>query len=214
MAKRANAIITVSKCSKKDIQHKLDLPVKKIKVIYNSLPSDFLKKKNSIKHKKILLVSGQSNLKNFNFTIKCLESCQEFLNDWKVVVIGINRKSTNFVKYIGQNINSIRPYYDQSSIFIMPSLYEGFSIPLIEALSCGLFVISSNRGAAPEILRNYGLLYNPTSTQELRESLINALKISQSRSRKYIKKGKKYAYSFTHQKQATQTLKIYKDLLN
>ena len=45
MAKNANAIITISKCSKKDIQHKLDLPAKKINVIYNSLSPDFLKKK-------------------------------------------------------------------------------------------------------------------------------------------------------------------------
>jgi glycosyltransferase involved in cell wall biosynthesis len=213
MAKRANCIITVSECSKKDIRHKLDLPEKNIKVIHNSLPPVFFKKKNLIKNKKILLVSGESNLKNFNLTINCLESCQEFLCDWKILVVGIRRESTNFVKYIGQNINSIKPYYEQSSIFIMPSLYEGFSIPLIEALSCGLFVISSNRGAAPEILRNHGLLYNPTSSKELRESLIKAVKITQGRSRKYIKEGKKYALSFTNEKQANQTLEVYKDLL-
>ena len=138
----------------------------------------------------------------------------DILKGWTISVVGINGKNSKFINYIGEvDRDSLIRHYDQASILIMPSLYESFSIPIIEALSRGLFVISSNKGAPPEILNNFGLLYNPKSCKELRKNLIKALYKNRFKNTFNKKKAMSYALSFTDTKLAKNTLETYKSLI-
>ena len=128
--------------------------------------------------------------------------------------MGIKGTDTKLIKYVGNvSRENLLKYYDRSKILIMPSLYESFSIPIIEGLSRELFVISSKFGAAPEILNKYGLLYNPKSIKELRKSLTLVIKNKKYFNNYKIKKAKKYALTFNQERLAKKTLKIYEEEL-
>ena len=207
IAKFSKSIITVSNFAKKDIKKELNIPSKKINVIHNSISPIFATPRTNQKKNNILIVSGPSNQKNLNLTINFLQQNKDLLNGWKINVVGVKQRNSKFIKYIGEiNRHELINYYDQASILIMPSLYESFSIPIIEALSRDVFVISSKLGAPPEILRNFGLLYDPKSCKELRKCLIEALKVIKY---KINNKARVYSLNFSQEKLAKKTLKIY-----
>ena len=213
-AKIAEIVVTVSQFAKKDIAKELEVPLNKIKVTYIGVPSKFFSPSVHRHEKKILIVTGNSSQKNFKSTLDCLQKNKEVLKGWNIIVVGISGVSCNFVHYVGELIREeLLNYYDKSSILIMPSLYESFSIPLVEALSRGLFVIASDRGATPEILGGFGLLYDPTSCLELKKSLIKALHYCSLPNLMNIKKSLRYAHSFSEENLAKQTLAVYKEQL-
>ena len=214
IANNSKIIFTVSKFAKKDIIKELSVFSKKIIVTPNSLSSKFTLPRTCAQEKKIIIVTGRSNQKNFDFTLQCLQHSADILKGWTISVVGINGKNSKFINYIGEvDRDSLIRHYDRASILIMPSLYESFSIPIIEALSRGLFVISSNKGAPPEILNNFGLLYNAKSCDELRKNLINALYKNKYKNILNKKKAISYALSFTEKKLAKKTLMIYEKIL-
>lgn len=215
IAKNSTIIFTVSKFAKKDIVKELRLPSKKIRVTNNCLSQKFLLPRTCLQEKKILLVTGSSNQKNFNFTLQCLKNIKNILKGWKIIVVGIRGKNSQFIKYIGEiDRDDLIKYYDQSSIMIMPSLYESFSIPLIEGLSRGLLIISSNKGAAPEIIKNFGLLYNPKSCEELKTNLIHALNKNKFLKKSNKHKAKIYASLYTDKKLAKVTYNNYSSIID
>jgi len=215
VAKKSKIIFTVSNFAKKDIIREIGVSSKKIIVTYNSISSEFFMPRIFAQKKIIILVTGRSNQKNFDFTLKCLEQNKDILKKWKVCVIGVTGKSTKFIHYVGVvNRKDLIKYYDKASILIMPSLYESFSIPLIEALSRGLTVISSNKGAPPEILKGFGLLYNPRSCEQLREKLLQAFHIHRDKKLSNYKKDVLYALSFTEKKLAKKTLSSYVNIIS
>ena len=212
--KNSEKIITVSKFAKKDIKKELKLNNKKIKIIYNSLPKIFFSKRIFSQKKNILIVTGLSNQKNFFKTLKFLNQSLDIIKGWKIIVVGIEGVDTKFVKYIGiRNREKLLKYYDKSKILLMPSLYESFSIPIIEALSRELLVISSKFGATAEILKKYGIFYNPNSLKELRSSLKKAIKNKKYFNKTQIKRARKYALTFNQEKLAKETFEIYKEIL-
>ena len=214
ISKNSKIILTVSKFAKKDIKKELGVSSKKIIVTYNSLSPKFTLPRTFPQEKKIIIIAGLSNQKNLNFTLQCLKRSKDILKGWKIIVVGVSGENSKYINYVGEvDRDNLISYYDKASILIMPSLYESFSIPLIEALSRGLFVISSNKGAPPEILKKFGLLYNPKSCQKLRKNLIKALHKNRFKSQLNKKRAMRYALSFTDKKLAQETLGVYRRLL-
>jgi len=212
--KNSEKIITVSNFAKKDIENELKLEKKKIKTIYNALSDTFFSKRILKQKKNILIVTGSSNQKNFSKTLKFLYKILDLIKGWKIIIVGIKGVDTKFIKFIGKKKREhLLKYYDKSKILLMPSLYESFSIPIIEALSRELLVVSSKFGAAPEILKKYGIFYNPHSFKELKKCLIKVTKKKKYFNKIKIKKAKKYAFSYTQEKLAKETFQIYKELL-
>lgn len=214
IAKNSKIIFTVSKFAKKDIIKELLINSKKIIVVYNSLPHKFVSPRTCSQEKKIIIVTGNSNQKNLKFTLESLQQFKSILKGWKILVIGVDGKNSKYINYIGKvDQNNLIRFYDRSSILIMPSLYESFSIPLIEALSREVFVISSNKGAPPEIIKNFGFLYNPKSMKDLKSSVVKALYKDRYKKKLMKKKAKLYALSFTDKNLTERTMKEYKKLL-
>lgn len=216
IAHSSTKIITVSEFAKTDIMKEVNCEKNKIYVINNSLPQAFFKeKKTTVKENIILLISGEGKQKNLDFTLNCLSINQKIFKNWKVFVIGVEgRESSNFIKFLGRiQPNKLVYYYDKASIFLMPSLYESFSIPIIEALSRNTLVVASNRGAVSEILKNYGNLYNPDSCSDLISNINTAIKNVENKTIDTLD-SEIYAKSFLRINQSKATLELYKNAVN
>ena len=103
-------------------------------------------------------------------------------------------------------------YYKNASLFVYPSLYEGFGIPPLEAMSYGCPVVCSNTSSLPEVVGDAALLFNPNSVKSIRDNIICALYNEKVRS-SLILKGLKQVKKFTWEKCARQTYKVYEKVL-
>lgn len=103
-------------------------------------------------------------------------------------------------------------FYNAASVVAIPSLYEGFGLPVLEAMACGVPVITSNRSSLPEVGGDAALLVNPEDTGEIRAALGRAIDDRALR-QDMIRRGLAQASQFTWEKAAQQLLGHYRDLM-
>jgi glycosyltransferase involved in cell wall biosynthesis len=103
--------------------------------------------------------------------------------------------------------------YNQSDLFLYPSLRESFGIPMLEAMACGIPVITSNTSSMPEISGGAAILVDPFQPEELTFA-INHVLSDQKLRLKLREAGFKQASQFSWQKMASKVLEIYKETLN
>ena len=99
--------------------------------------------------------------------------------------------------------------YTGATVFIYPSLYEGFGLPVLEAMASGVAVISSNVSSIPEITGDAALLVDPLDTEGMSEALEKLLTDENYR-KKLAERGLKRAEEFSWEKCARQTLEVYR----
>lgn len=97
--------------------------------------------------------------------------------------------------------------------FCFPSLYEGFGLPVLEAMKCGAPVITSNVTSLPEIAGDAALLINPTNNEDFQNAILKLYKNSSLR-KTLSEKGKQRAAFFTWEKSVQQTVAVYEQLKN
>ena len=101
--------------------------------------------------------------------------------------------------------------YFNAEAFIFPTLYEGFGIPLLEASSIGLPVLTSSRGAAPEVLGKMGIYANPFSVDEIRDGMERVLNLKDDL--EFKSQLISHADSFSWKKTAQETFEVYKKVI-
>lgn len=101
--------------------------------------------------------------------------------------------------------------YQAASLFILPSIHEGFGLPVIEAMACGTPVITSNLSCLPEIAGDAAILANPYQPEEIAEAMIKVLSDENLRM-DMIKKGQQNALRFSWDKAASKILKVFEDV--
>lgn len=236
---QCDGIITVSNHSKKDIIEAFKFPEDKIYVtplaaedIYRplnkKLSKNIIKEHYSIDTDFILYVGGFSPRKNI---IGLIESFSKVLHSYKknllLVIAGKKGKSYDTYKKRVEQLNisdkvifpgfiSIDhlPYlYNASELFVYPSFYEGFGLPPIEAMSCGVPVIGSNCTSVPEVLGNSGLLVDPNNIDELSNSILKILN-DKNLKKNLIVSGLMRSSELSWEKTAKQTLSAYNKTLN
>lgn len=99
--------------------------------------------------------------------------------------------------------------YNGAALHVLPSFYEGFGLPALEALACGTPTVISNRGALPEVVGDAGLQVNPDDPEELATALARALSDEQLRV-ELRARGLARAAQFSWESTARQTLAVYK----
>jgi len=189
-----NQIIAVSENTKRDIIKYTDCPSKKIKVLYSSVEKNFNHKKIDKKsickkykipfdHKKILII-GSSFYKNHKISIKVLKKLKKIFNN-KISLVKLgNKLDFKIENELKQNIielkhlkrEKISDIYKICDVLLFPSIYEGYGLPLIEAINSELPIVASNIKTTKEILNNYPLLFNPKDSSSMSlciEKLIN-----------------------------------------
>ncbi|NER40342.1 glycosyltransferase family 4 protein [Bacillus megaterium NBRC 15308 = ATCC 14581] len=124
-----------------------------------------------------------------------------------------NEKLDNQVKILGYIPQEDMPYiYSNAHFLVYPSLFEGFGIPLIEAMRTNIPIVCSNAGSIPEIVEESALIFNPYDPENI---AIKMLEISQTEKRKeLIEKGKIQAQKFSWKNSAEQTLVLFHQLLH
>jgi glycosyltransferase involved in cell wall biosynthesis len=101
--------------------------------------------------------------------------------------------------------------YSAAAVFVYPSLYEGFGLPILEAMSCGAPVIASNTSSMPEIGGNAALFFDPADVRQLTAILLEVTGNENLR-KELCRKGRERSGQFSWEKTAKETLKIYEAL--
>jgi glycosyltransferase involved in cell wall biosynthesis len=152
--------------------------------------------------------------------------CREVGNEYQLVVSGQrgwltgslsrffnnypNRDQVLFTGYVP--MEEIPLFMNGAEVFVFPSLYEGFGLPVLEAMSCGTPVISSNRSSIPEIVGSAAVLVDPTSIRDLADRIIELLKNPDER-RRLSRLGLEQASRFSWIEAARQTLDVYRSVM-
>jgi glycosyltransferase involved in cell wall biosynthesis len=102
-------------------------------------------------------------------------------------------------------------FYNAAHLVVMPSLYEGFGLPALEAMSCGTPVVASNRASLPEVVGGAGPLIDPESPEEMALVMADLL-ADEDRRTEASQAGLMQAAKFSSERQARQTLAIYEEV--
>ncbi|MCS4159175.1 glycosyltransferase family 4 protein [Salinibacter ruber] len=113
---------------------------------------------------------------------------------------------TGFVKD-----DDLAPLYSGAEAFVFPSLYEGFGLPVLEAMQCGCPVVASNTSSLPEIVEDAGILVKPTDIEELAHALSRVIG-SPSTISELPKKGRERAKDYSWENSASRILDIYRQV--
>lgn len=197
-------IITVSEFSKSRIED--TFRKSNIEVVYNGISevflnndkdnksSKYIKNKYNLPDNYIMCLCTLEPRKNIDLLIKAyIELKYEEKIDLKLVLVGrkgwkidkllseVNEKYSKDIVITGfVNDEDLPVIYEGSKMFIFPSLYEGFGIPIIEAMYMGVPVICSNTSSLPEVVNGNGLLFNNNDKDDLKDKIIKFLNMSKS----------------------------------
>ena len=105
------------------------------------------------------------------------------------------------------------PLYGAATAFVFPTLYEGFGIPILEAMACGCPVITSSVSSMPEVAGTAGLLVNPLEVAGIRDAIVQVLGDEGLR-RRMIDEGKQQAAGFSWERCAAATLAVLREVLS
>lgn len=233
-SKNADAIIAVSENTKKDFLKFFDYPSEKIHVIH--LAPVFKPNNNKLENHGVLdnflitkqnyylSVGGVSLRKNSLNLLKGFHLSGKSLNH-KLVFAGkiISEEKIKLDNYVNQNnlkeqivftnyISNDRLgiLYKNAKSFLFPTYYEGFGIPIIEAMIYNLPVLTSITGAAPEIANNHAILVDPFKAESIAAGINKLDSITELQ----LKQAKKHASSFTWDKVAQETIAVYNSLVD
>ncbi|HEY7189747.1 MAG TPA: glycosyltransferase family 1 protein [Vicinamibacterales bacterium] len=222
-ARRSDCILTVSEASKRDILHLFNVPPEKIVVVYNAIDSHFavtpseeavsrVRERYQLDHKFVLYVGNIKPHKNLVRLIEAFHQLRQGeLADLKLLIIGdqisklpslrraVHRhklhKQVRFLGYVGDDQLAI--LYRLASVFVFPSLYEGFGLPPLEAMASGTPVVASNVSSLPEVVGDAAVLVNPYDVDAIVDGLRRVLTdpaLAANMSRKGIERAREFSW--------------------
>lgn len=228
---RVEAIITISEFSKKEISDLLNIDRSKIHVTYPGVDLSFTPGKgriHNLPNQYILYVGNLEPRKNLPLLLDAYQSLPRPMQDnYSLVIAGAKGWCTDEIEkklrllrkngkvtlmgYVPQR--SLPDLYRGASLFVYPSFYEGFGLPVIEAMASGVPVVASNTSSLPEVVSDAGVLVNPYDVDELRDAMVEILKNEKKRV-EMSERGLERAKLFSWERCARETLRVYEDVLN
>ena len=229
VSRRISHIITVSNSSRADIGREFKIPAERFRVVPNGIDLDcFYPMKEIQRANDLILVTNSADtpLKGLRYL---LEAVAEIRRERKIrlVVIGKPKEdgvierlvgelslgdTVRFTGRIGQE--EFARLYAESTMAVIPSLYEGFGMPAGEAMACGVPVISTSGGALPEVVGDAGILVPPADKSALREAIL-ALLNDPERRRNLSEAGlARVKSSLTWRHAALKTVEVYREAMD
>jgi len=233
---RADHIITISQKTREDCIKYLDIPKKDITVTPLGYSNVYHRMENIKEVKKyiktnynlegyILFVGRVEARKNLTPLIKALYELKKSGLNHKLVIIGgmgwqheevlqeIQRLNLEdeviFPGYIREE--DLVKFYNAADLFVYPSLYEGFGLPPLEAMACGIPVITSNTSSLPEVVGDAGIMVDPLDVDALADSMHRVL-TDEALQRKLRDKGIARSREFSWEKTARKTWQVYEQV--
>jgi glycosyltransferase involved in cell wall biosynthesis len=237
-ARRARRVLTVSRASKQDILHFLKIPADKIEVIYNALDEGLaaapsagevarVQQRFQLTSPFVLYAGNIKPHKNVDRLIHAFSLLrQRGAGDTKLLVIGdevskyqnlrrlVHRYQLHqHVRFLGfVPDETLAVLYRLASVFVFPSLYEGFGLPPLEAMAAGVPVITSNVSSLPEVVGDAALLINPLDAGAIAEAMARVLEDPALRA-DLIRRGHERVKVFSWQQAAARTYAAYTEIV-
>lgn len=232
------AIMTISESSKRDIVEYLNIDPKQVYVTplasrysennLNKLDSEVLKEKTQYDFTQpyVLFVSTIEPRKNI---VNIIQAFNQLKSKAKIphnlVLIGQKgwryesifaeieaspwKEKIYHLDYLSNELVAL--YYSQADVFVYPSHYEGFGLPVLEAMTLGAPVVTANTSSLPEVAGDAALLVDPTSSEAIASAMLQIIDDRTLRET-LIAKGRSRARLFSWQRTAMETLAIYQSL--
>ena len=236
-ARRSDCILTVSDASKRDILHFFNVPPEKIVVIYNAIDTHFsvtppaeavtrVRERYQLDHKFVLYVG---NIKPHKNLVRLIEAFDELrrgeLEDLKLLIIGdeisklpalrraVHRhKLHKHVRFLGfLPDDQLAVLYRLASVFVFPSLYEGFGLPPLEAMASGTPVVTSNVSSLPEVVGDAAVLVDPYDVDSIVDGLRRVL-TDPALAEDLRRRGRERAREFSWERSVARTRDLYMEL--
>lgn len=229
--RRAEHIITISKATAAALIDVLGIPEENISIIYpaadgyrpldRELSAGYISKKYKTDNKYMLTVSTVEPRKNLNTLLHAVaglknEGVQLLIagaSGWKTSSVyneyeklGFSEKEVKFLGYMPES--DMNRLYSGAQLFVFPSIYEGFGMPLLEAMASGTPVIASASSSLPEVAGKEGFLVNPYNVADWQAAISKVLSDKAVQS-KMIMQGLKQSENFSWEASARQTLKVF-----
>jgi glycosyltransferase involved in cell wall biosynthesis len=237
VVRKASKILTVSEYERQRILQHFKLPDDQVVTVYNGVGESFkkiddastlqdIKKKYNLPDEYIFFLGNTDPKKNVEGVLKSLSILRkENKLTFQLLMLDINRdylqnlasrigdtEVLNHITFCGYVPNYELPaIYSMAKVFLYPSLRESFGIPLLEAMACGVPVITSNTSSMPEVAADAAIRINPTNPAEIAAAIDNLLNDTDMQ-QQLITKGFERVNQFTWKNNAIKTLNIYKTL--
>lgn len=222
---KADHIITISNCSKNDICRYLNCAEDKISVIYHGIDKVRFSSANIIEQKNeyILFVGGRDKYKNFEGLVMAFAALKNY-SDLYLYCSGLAPSKHDLdmirkynldgrVRFFQSTNAELVDLYANAVCFVFPSFYEGFGLPILEAMAAGCPVVLSNTSCFPEIAQDAGEYFDPYSVDSIKKAIDNVLSNKQYR-QLLIERGHRRVADFSWDKCAEAHINVYKSLLN
>ena len=225
VAQRLKKIVVPSNSSMDDIKDEFRVDKNKMERVMNGIDLNVFypdSKIRKIPFKLVTVASADVPLKGLDYLLKALSDLAEVYSDISLSIIGEQKKGghterlikklnlekrVNFFSNLTQE--DLRKTYCEAELAIIPSLYEGFGFAAIEAMACGVPLISSSGGALPEVIKDTGIIIPPKNVKEIYNS-VDYLLSSPHSAKELAEKGHQRANSkFSWTAIAKQLEKVY-----
>jgi glycosyltransferase involved in cell wall biosynthesis len=224
---RANHIICLSENTREDLVRLLGVPREKTSVVYLgfSLTSHKLAILPPARKPYILFVGARGGYKNFDRLLEAYASISELHRSFDLIAFGggaFRGRERRLIRTYGLDETQIRhmggddailsALYRQASLFVYPSLYEGFGIPPLEAMSFNCPVACSSTSSIPEVVGDAAFQFDPARVESIAETIHSVL-ANQNTRESLIRKGRSRVALFSWDKCARETLEVYQKVL-
>lgn len=235
----ARRVITVSQISQSALSAYSRVDPGKVRVIHNGVSSQFYPRKDpavlsAVRHRYSLpqsfafWVGDFRPEKNLPFLIQAWARLRRRLPELPLLVLAGSQ--TGHFKDIREDVrrrdleqlvtfpgfirdDDLAAVYSAATIFVFPSLYEGFGLPPLEAMACGTPCVVSNSSSLPEVTGSAALLFNPTSLESLEDCILRILTDGDLYSN-LREEGLRQSALFPWSKAAEETLAVYRNVLD
>jgi glycosyltransferase involved in cell wall biosynthesis len=228
VARSLNRIITVSSSARNDISRDFGIPAHKFHIVPNGISTDLFYPMPEIQREKnrvIVTNSADTPLKGLFFLFKAVALLAQ-TREVYVTVVGAPKKNGTIVNLIRElgighliqftgriNNGEFVRHYARATVAVVPSVYEGFGLPVGEAMACGVPVISTTGGALPEVAGDAAILVPPADplslVRAIREVLENPVRARELGTAGY----KRVQANFTWRKAAEKTAEAYREVI-
>lgn len=238
-SKSAAAIITVSQFSKESILEHLSIdgnliyvtregPSAAFRPVQNSELASSLRKKHGLNSNFVLAIGSADPRKNIDTLMNAYAMLPEDIREnYRLVIVwtapflapSISKKIdslglTGYVHFLDHISNEdLVLLYNEASLFVFPSLFEGFGLPPLEAMACGTPVVAANNSSIPEIVGDAALLFDAQDVAAMSAAMLKVLNDDMTR-QELIKRGLNRSRTFSWEECARETLAVYKKALS
>jgi glycosyltransferase involved in cell wall biosynthesis len=239
---RADRVIAVSQATRRDIENLLQIPLRRIRVIYNAPDPEFFAPSPPIDeiertlerysiHYPYLLYAGKirphknvPRLVEAFAVLKGQLAGHPELANLRLLIIGdqigqspavrramLHSRVENSVRFLGYvPFETLRTFYIAAKAFVMPSLYEGFGLPPLEAMASGTPVVVAENNSAPEVVGDAAVMVSPDNVFDMARGLLEVL-LSPNLREELVERGRGQARSFRWSRAAELVLETYQE---